>query len=201
MQKACTVYGVDAVIPENPSPFQRFYHCDLNREELPDILTECEYVLLLDVLEHLMEPERFLQQLRAKCHPYNTTILFSVPNVAFFPLRLMLLMGQFNYGKEGILDKTHTRLFTFGSAISMLQQHGFRIEQVQGIPAPFPKAFGENRVSHALVQINRLAIRFSKGVFSYQIFIRARPLPTCEFLLQQSVKYSDSRMQHIIQSQ
>ena len=27
----------------------------------------------------------------------------------------MLLFGQFNYGKRGILDLTHTRLFTFES--------------------------------------------------------------------------------------
>ena len=52
----------------------------------------------------------------------------------------MLLVGQFNYGKAGILDRTHTRLFTFRSLRYLLRDAGFRIKRVRGIPAPFPLA-------------------------------------------------------------
>ena len=41
------------------------------------------------------------------------TLVLTTPNIAFVVQRLMLLLGQFNYGKAGILDRTHTRLFTF----------------------------------------------------------------------------------------
>ena len=34
----------------------------------------------------------------------------------------MLLFGQFNYGKKGILDATHTRLFTFRSLDELLDK-------------------------------------------------------------------------------
>ena len=40
----------------------------------------------------------------------------------------MLLFGQFNYGKAGILDRTHTRLFTFRSLRQLLVDAGFRIK-------------------------------------------------------------------------
>ena len=39
----------------------------------------------------------------------------------------MLLLGQFNYGKRGILDLTHTRLFTFASFRRLFEQGGFRV--------------------------------------------------------------------------
>ena len=39
----------------------------------------------------------------------------------------MLLFGQFNYGKRGILDLTHTRLFTFESFRRLFEQGGFRV--------------------------------------------------------------------------
>ena len=38
------------------------------------------------------------------------TLVLTTGNVAFVMQRLMLLIGQFNYGKKGILDHTHTRL-------------------------------------------------------------------------------------------
>ena len=39
----------------------------------------------------------------------------------------MLLIGQFNYGKRGILDLTHARLFTFESFRRLFEQGGFRV--------------------------------------------------------------------------
>ena len=56
----------------------------------------------------------------------------------------MLLLGQFNYGKHGILDMTHTRLFTFYSLRELLEQRGFQVLEIRGIPAPFPVALGNN---------------------------------------------------------
>ena len=57
----------------------------------------------------------------------------------------MLLFGQFNYGKAGILDRTHTRLFTFRSLRHLLDDAGFRIKEMRGVPAPFPKVLGNGR--------------------------------------------------------
>jgi hypothetical protein len=54
----------------------------------------------------------------------------------------MLVLGQFNYGKAGILDRTHTRLFTFRSLRRLLVDAGFRIKEIRGVPAPFPKILG-----------------------------------------------------------
>jgi hypothetical protein len=107
-------------------------------------------------------------------------------NVVFAVVRLQALLGNFNYGKRGILDLTHTRLYTFASLTRLFEQSGFNVERVAGIPAPFPKALGLNTVSRALVGINDWLIRLSKGLFAYQIFLVATPRPSVDALLDAS---------------
>ena len=148
-----------------------------------------DVILLLDIIEHLRNPESFLLRLREKCRK-DTEILISVPNVAFLPIRLMLLFGRFNYGKAGILDKTHIRLFTYSSFRRLLKQGGFVIKKIKGIPAPFPKALGNNFVSRALLKMNRLAIFIFKRLFSYQFFARVKPLPKVRVILEETIQCS-----------
>jgi len=143
-----------------------------------------EYVLLLDVIEHLKDPEKFIARLRSQFDYRKRTLVLTTPNVAFIVPRLMLAAGQFNYGKAGILDMTHTRLFTFRSITELLEDAGFRIKRIRGVPAPFPKAIGDNRVSRALLGANLALIKLSRTLFSYQIFIEAEATPDVDFVLQ-----------------
>jgi hypothetical protein len=95
----------------------------------------------------------------------------------------MLLLGFFNYGSRGILDLTHTRLFTFGSLRRLLEQAGYTITEVRGIPAPFPLALGSSMIARAALALNKILIRLSKSLFAYQIFLVARPDPSLPWLL------------------
>jgi hypothetical protein len=52
----------------------------------------------------------------------------------------------------------------------MLQQTGYEVLEVQGIPAPFPKALGMGRFSLALVRLNGALLRLHKALFAYQFF-------------------------------
>ncbi|MBZ5622519.1 MAG: glycosyltransferase [Acidobacteriia bacterium] len=183
-QKRCSVSGVD-VAPPVTVTLDEFQLHDLNAG-VPSIEAGgYDVVLMLDVIEHLNRPEEFLEGLRqALAFRTSTEVLISTGNVACYVTRAMLLLGQFNYGKRGILDLTHTRLFTFRSLRRVLQQAGFQILETRGVPAPFPLAIGDNLVSRALLAINRVLIRLSRGLFSYQIFMRIRPEPTVDSLLQ-----------------
>src|SRR5260370_28145166 len=86
-------------------------------------------------------------------------LVISTANIAFLVTRLMLFFGQFNYGKRGILDLTHTRLLTFGSFQRLVRQSGFDVVETRGVPGPFPLALGENGLSRFLVGINQALIR------------------------------------------
>jgi hypothetical protein len=119
-------------------------------------------------------------------------IVLTTANIGFLATRMMLIFGQFNYGKKGILDVTHTRLFTFRSIRELLGQSGYKILEVRGIPAPFPAALGNNFIARTLVRINAALIRLSKGLFAYQIFVRAEAMPTVNNLLQETISGSDA---------
>jgi hypothetical protein len=105
-------------------------------------------------------------------------------------MRIMLLFGYFNYGRKGILDRTHTRLFTFQSIHSLLRQTGYEVKIMKGIPAPFPKAIGENLISNTLLLFNKIGVYLFRGLFSYQIFIIAVAVPTVSQLLKESCESS-----------
>jgi hypothetical protein len=153
-------------------------------------LRQYDYVLLLDVIEHLKAPEALLDRLRSATRSTNRkpTFIVTSGNVVFGIVRLQALLGNFNYGKRGILDLTHTRLYTFASLARLFAQCGFYVERMEGIPAPFPKALGLNRTSRALLRINEWLIRLSKGLFAYQIFLVATPRPSVDALLDQSIE-------------
>jgi glycosyltransferase involved in cell wall biosynthesis len=151
----------------------------LDFEPLPPVDT----ILLLDIIEHLRSPEQFLKKLRTRYCKESPDIIISTANVAFLPIRFMFLLGQFNYGKRGILDLDHTHLYTFKSLKRSLINQGFEILNEQGLPAPFPLIFKNRRFSLFLIKINLFFIKLSKGLFSYQIVFIIRPKPTVELLL------------------
>lgn len=189
-RKGCRVTGVDRYPPATPLVFERFVLWD-GRGPFPDVeVREYDYVLLLDVIEHLNDPEAFLDWLReaARSLDRRPTLIVTSGNVVFAIVRLQALLGKFNYGKRGILDLTHTRLYTFSSLQRLFEQCNFNVEQIAGIPAPFPKALGLNAVSRALLRFNQLLIRLSRGLFGYQIYLVATPRPSIDALLDASME-------------
>ena len=117
---------------------------------------------------------------------FRITVIISTPNIGFIVIRLMLLFGSFNYGSRGILDKTHTRLFTFSSFKNLLLQSGFKIINISGVPVPLPLITGDNKVGSILLRMNKILIFLMKNVFSYQIFSLIRPNTSVELLLDQA---------------
>lgn len=190
--KSCYVVGIDRIAIRSDATLDRFIIHDLNDSDLPVKTSDYDYVLLLDIIEHLSSPESLMEHLRQTARgDRQTLLLVSVPNIAFFPVRLMLLLGQFNYGKRGILDLTHTRLFTVKSLRHLFAQTGYEVLRLQGIPAPFPLICGQGVVSRVLVWINRAAIRIWRGMFSYQLFAVVKPIPTVDTLLHATVQHTE----------
>lgn len=185
--KSCTVTGIDKRPLSVKSNYDKFYQIDIDQDEIEINMAEFDYVLILDIIEHLSNPELFLDQMRVNFGLSQPKIILTTPNIAFFILRFQLFTGNFNYGKQGILDKTHKRLFTFQSIKRLCIQCGYTIEKVKGIPAPFPKAIGRNIASRFLMGVNRGLIFFSKKMFSYQIYMELKPTPVVTNLLEYSV--------------
>ena len=200
--KGCRVTGMDQYIPDtstNPEQID-FIRWNLDRKEFPVNVSIFDQILMLDIIEHLKEPESFMDELRFAAACKRPEVIITTANIGFIVTRLMLLFGQFNYGKKGILDATHTRLFTFGSMGALLEQSGYKILEMRGIPAPFPKAVGLNWFSRLLIGANQMLIGLSKGLFSYQIFVRAEAKPTVYNLLGETIDSSGALRDSTLQA-
>ncbi len=193
--RGCPVTGVDIFPPEDDGTYDAFHQHDLNEMPLPVSFADYDTIVMLDVIEHLAAPERFVEQLRKD--PTLTSdkrLLLSTGNVAFGITRLQLLLGQFNYGKRGILDLTHTRLFTIRTITKLFEQAGFSVTDRKGIPAPFPLALGEKSLAgRFLLRLNQWLIRIWPQFFAYQVFLEIRNRPTLTQLLDTAVSQSAER--------
>jgi hypothetical protein len=183
-QKQVNLISIDKFIHPKTVQFSaKTIEADIEHYDFDDEMGQVDTVLLLDIIEHLTQPEALLDKLRQRYAQDNARLIITTANISFFVVRFGLLLGQFNYGKRGILDIDHKRLFTFASLRRALRNSGYEIVEERGIPAPYPLAIGDNLISRFLLTVNHFLMIFSKGLFAYQIAIVARPLPTLEHLL------------------
>ncbi|HEX7555340.1 MAG TPA: bifunctional glycosyltransferase/class I SAM-dependent methyltransferase [Leptolinea sp.] len=159
---------------------------------------DVDIVIMLDIIEHLRNPEAILKKIRQRYSGKGSQIILTTGNVAFLPIRFGLLLGQFNYGRRGILDLDHTRLFTFYALRRVLVQAGYEVLEERGIPAPFYLALGKRPLADFLMGINRLLIRISRSLFSYQIGVVAKATPTLEVLLDRAVRSGQEKAAEIM---
>lgn len=188
---AGSVVAIDQYIPENSSVRNvEFRQWDLENKHLPVDVSQFDQIFLLDIVEHLKDPEDFMDLMREATARKRPEVVMTTANIGFFVTRLMLILGHFNYGRKGILDRTHTRLFTFSSLRELFEQTGYKLIEIKGIPAPYPKSIGDNWLSRLLLSLNMLLLRLSTGLFAYQIFVRAQAKPTVSHLLEETIETS-----------
>ena len=133
----------------------------------------------LDVIEHMNDPDAFLEEVFKLLDPHGR-LLLSTANVGYVVVRLALLAGQFNYGKRGILDLSHKRLFTLKSARKLLNQHGFRIEEVHGFPPPLIDLLGDNPGMKIAEAVHARLSRWFPRLFAFNILFVARRMDSVE---------------------
>jgi 2-polyprenyl-3-methyl-5-hydroxy-6-metoxy-1,4-benzoquinol methylase len=132
-KKNCVVHGIEidaATAVKARAVCASVVEGDLDAmQALPFSRGMFDCVLALDVLEHLRRPDRALRLLQPLLKPEGRLVC-SIPNVARFELRMGLLFGRFEYGDGGALSKGHLRFFTRRTASQLLEEAGFRIENV-----------------------------------------------------------------------
>ncbi len=102
-----------------------------------------DYIVILDVLEHIRNPLEVLQKVRSLLKPEGK-LLLSIPNIAHNSVLLGLLKNKFQYTQVGLLDNTHVHFFTYDSIKQMLGQAGLTtsIEEV------IQKEVGNNEIEN-----------------------------------------------------
>jgi SAM-dependent methyltransferase len=128
--------GNPALLPALERNVDEAYIVDLN-QPLPHV-GEPDLVLLLDILEHLLEPETLLSEIVALI-PNHGTVIISLPNVAHLSVAgPLFLFGRFDRTDAGILDRTHLHFYYRDSIVSMINRAGLELLSVvrNGIALP-----------------------------------------------------------------
>ena len=175
------VTGIDNLeTPAENSAFERYFSADLDGNIAPAIQElrgkRFDRVLLLDVLEHLKNPEQILDQCHAVVKKEGCLVV-SLPNVANVAVRLMLLFARFDYSERGILDRTHLRFFTRKTARRLLEENGYSILEEKETVIPLELVVGWSPSNPVLLALNRmlaLATWLMPGLFGYQVMFVVR---------------------------
>lgn len=97
-----------------------------------------QFIVMADVLEHLVNPEKVLQKL-LKVGSSPTKLLISLPNVACWAMRKQLFFkGDFEYQDSGLLDKTHLHFYTVNTLPKTLLDNGWKVDNLIGTITRLP---------------------------------------------------------------
>ncbi len=87
-----------------------------------------DVIILGDILEHLVDPWKTLTYIR-KFLKKNGTILISLPNIREINSLLKIFwLGDFKYGNDGVLDKTHLRFFCKKNMLELFNNSNLSIQ-------------------------------------------------------------------------
>lgn len=132
--KDCSVVGLDI---DQDALQKAEEHCDsIILGDIEDLATfeswtgeRFDYVVFGDVLEHLKRPDRALLYAKTLLNP-NGQVIAAIPNIAYGPMRLKSLSGNFTYKDTGHLDKTHLRFFTRKTMVQLFEEQGYHVDRL-----------------------------------------------------------------------
>jgi SAM-dependent methyltransferase len=138
-----------------------------------------DYVLLLDLLEHLSDPFDFIQRLQPLLAP-GARLVISVPNVAHWSVRIPLFfLGRFEYRSRGILDQTHLFFFTRKRLRDLCTSiPGATLESVSASIEPvelaLPRWVSNNAIFQGLARVRKVVAELLPGLMAYQLLTVVR---------------------------
>ncbi|MBL7159895.1 class I SAM-dependent methyltransferase [Candidatus Microgenomates bacterium] len=140
-KKNCMTYGVeiDKIAAKRAMNFcEKVFVVDIKKISKLNAPREFfDYILFLDVLEHLENPLQALNDAK-KFLKKDGKFILSVPNIAHISVRTRLFLGRFHYSNSGILDRDHLRFFTKKTFIELITSADLKILQLD-----YPADFGQ----------------------------------------------------------
>ncbi len=185
--KVASIVAVDENKPEN-LPGIKPIELDLN-SEFTSILGNNKYdkVIALDLIEHLYNPEKSIERI-GNIMKTGGKLYISTANIAFIIMRITLFLGWFNYGKTGILDKTHHRLFTVNTFKRILKNNGFKIEKAVGFGPPIADKIGSKGILHFLDSVFSFLAKLKPSMFAFNFLIIAEKRAPLEDIYSLTIK-------------
>jgi 2-polyprenyl-3-methyl-5-hydroxy-6-metoxy-1,4-benzoquinol methylase len=137
---------------------------DIESMDLPFEPASFDLIMCGDIVEHLRDPGATLARLRPFLAPGGRLVI-STPNVANWAVRLSLLFGRFRYTDRGLLDRTHTHLFTRATLSDTVAEAGYTVRR-RAYTVPTPLGRAGDRIAHAIGGLR-------PSLFAYQLLVVA----------------------------
>ncbi|MBI2019008.1 class I SAM-dependent methyltransferase [Candidatus Daviesbacteria bacterium] len=122
-----------------PKLVRKALHYSIDDQNIQKFLgRDYDFIIMADVLEHLVDPEKSLRVL-SKIALNKTKLIVSLPNIACWAMRKQLfLRGDFEYQSSGLLDKTHLHFYTPKSLPKTLSENNWKVEKMIGTITRLP---------------------------------------------------------------
>lgn len=136
LKNNCTVDVIEnnkSVFLKLPKGIRNSHNFSVEDEKINKLLSkDYDFIILADVLEHLINPEKVLKMLYS-ISLKKSKLIVSLPNVASWVMRKQLFFkGDFEYTESGILDKTHLHFYTVNSLPRFLLKNGWETKKLEG---------------------------------------------------------------------
>lgn len=142
-----------------------------------DALAPADCWVLGDVLEHLVDPWRFLARLPPRLGA-GGCVVACIPNMQHWSVVARLVRGNLYYEDQGLLDRTHLRWFTRATAMHLFQSAGFKVTLFLG------RRFKDRHDEAVVAAVSRLATELgvdaeqaAREAAAFQWLVRAVPNP------------------------
>ena len=171
LKKGCEVFGTDVLTPGSVNEgFSAYHQLDLEQKpHIPYPDESFDVIILADFIEHIRNPDHIFNELK-RVLKLDGIVIVSTGNIALWLYRILLLFGNFPYGRRGILDETHVHLYTLSNLCQLMRRSGFRILKRKGTPIPFELALN-NRFGRILTYLYYGFVKFRKRLFAYQFIL------------------------------
>jgi len=131
------VFGIeiDAEAGEIASEYcQKMIIGDVETLDLDDVFKSCFFDVILcgDVIEHLKNIPNLLKKIKKYLKP-DGYLVVSLPNVCHGDVILNILLGDFHYSQQGLLDHTHLHFFGLKNIYSDFYEYGYEIQNLHKV--------------------------------------------------------------------
>jgi len=147
-------------------PVDRFIFGNIEEVDFPEYKAYFDTVILADVLEHLIEPQRVLEKVRYYLKDEGM-ILVSMPNIRHYSaFKRIFLQGDFRYEPSGLFDYTHMRFYCKKNMVGLLEKGGFTIDEAKSSIRNYKGKSGAK-------WLNTLTFGLFEELLSVQYFFKA----------------------------
>ena len=198
-KKGCVVDGVDidkAAIELCRPIYRQVVAKNLEVDSLTDVfkLQEYDFIVVADVIEHIVNPDNLLSELKKLIKPTGT-IIFSVPNVTHIASGFELLLGNFKYSPNGLLDNTHLRFYSKQSLLDKLESFGLYAWEIDTVQKEISETEFSEHISKLFPEHwTEELVAYREDALTYQWLVSTRTIPNNSELATKSAQLNERKL-------